>query len=194
MHPGLGPERRGVGYWASWATIAGVVIAVIGTVIAHNDAKPVIAPGTAVTTPGTAVSTPPAQVITTAPSAPPPQVTTKAPVNTVAAATPYRVPKGFVGTWRGPIDQSGSKPYSVIVTVASGAVGDSLGTVEYPELQCQGIWRLESGTANSIRVTELIDGGTTCIQTVSITLILQDGQLRYYIEDPQVRGTLKRGS
>ncbi|MFI5732725.1 hypothetical protein ACIA49_21590 [Kribbella sp. NPDC051587] len=194
MHPGLGPERRGVGYWASWATIAGVVIAVIGTVVAHNDAKPVA-------TPGTAVSTPPAQVITTGPITPPPQVitpppqvTTKAPVTTIAAATPYRVPKGFVGTWRGPIDQSGSKPYSVIATVTSGAVGDSLGTVEYPELQCQGIWRLESGTANSIRVTELIDGGTTCIQTISITLILQDGQLRYYIEDPQVRGTLKRGS
>jgi hypothetical protein len=187
MHPGLGPERRGVGYWASWATIAGVVIAVIGTVVAHNDAKPV-------STPGSAVSTPPAQVITTAPITPPPQVITKAPVTTIAAATPYRVPKSFVGTWRGPIDQSGSKPYSVIATVTSGAVGDSLGTVEYPELQCQGIWRLESGTANSIRVTELIDGGTTCIQTVSITLILQDGQLRYYIEDPQVRGTLKRGS
>ncbi|GAB3940231.1 hypothetical protein GCM10029976_057590 [Kribbella albertanoniae] len=169
----------------------------IGFLIADNDAKsatPTPSPtqsasiGPPSTPAPTSAPTPAPTSAPTLVSTPPP----KPPVSTVPVATPYKVPKGFLGTWRGPIDQDGSKDYSVIVTISSGIIGDSLGTVEYPELQCGGIWRLESGTTNSIRVTELIDTGSGCIDTVPITLILQDSQLRYYIDSPKVRGTLQR--
>ncbi|MEU0094802.1 NPCBM/NEW2 domain-containing protein [Kribbella sp. NPDC006257] len=39
-HPSSGPDRRSVAYWAGWAALAGVLIAIVAIFVAHNDAKP----------------------------------------------------------------------------------------------------------------------------------------------------------
>ena len=132
---------------------------------------------------------------TTQPNNPPTSAPTTAPPPATIAPAVYRVPKGFTGTWRGTLTQGSSQTYPVIVTLTTGIVGDSVATVEYPTLHCGGIWRLKSGSTNSISIEELIDPSTdgNCIATVPITLILNGTRLQYYIDDPvEVRGTLKK--
>ena len=132
---------------------------------------------------------------TTQPNNPPTSAPTTAPPPATVAPAVYRVPKGFTGTWRGTLTQGSSQTYPVIVTLTTGIVGDSVATVEYPTLHCGGIWRLKSGSTNSISIEELIDPSTdgNCIATVPITLILNGTRLQYYIDDPvEVRGTLKK--
>lgn len=124
------------------------------------------------------------------PAATPPQ-------STGQALAPGGVPSDaapFLGTWVGPVEQTGSGPYSVSLTL-QWVDGKLLGTSIYPELgQCRGDLinaRIFDGV---LTVDEVITPGSRC---VDITIRLEpSGQTLLYSwpQDPGLGGaTLTRG-
>ncbi|MEU2615299.1 hypothetical protein ABZ570_27525 [Micromonospora sp. NPDC007271] len=90
------------------------------------------------------------------------------------------VPQAFVGTWRGQITQPNSprSPYTSVVTLKVGAAGDQVGTVRYPELECQGTLTLEVAQARRLQVTEEIRTGSQCSREVNLDFrLLADGRM-----------------
>ena len=71
--------------------------------------------------------------------------------------------KAFAGTWRGPVDQPGSQPYSMAMKLRLRN-GKLSGSVDYPELRCGGTLTEASGVPGGIMLTERITyGGDTCV-------------------------------
>ncbi|MFD6666716.1 hypothetical protein ACFWDK_30710 [Micromonospora chalcea] len=90
------------------------------------------------------------------------------------------VPQAFVGTWRGQITQPNSprSPYSSVVILQVGAAGDQIGSVQYPELECQGTLTLEMAQARRLQVTEAIQTGSQCSREVNLDFrLLADGRM-----------------
>lgn len=90
----------------------------------------------------------------------------------------------FVGTWQsvGDVDQPNvDTTYRLEVEIRTGKVGDIVGTVSYPGLDCSGTWRLESATPERVEITEDItdDPEGTCLTPVDITLERTDDGLNY---------------
>ena len=86
----------------------------------------------------------------------------------------------LVGTWTGPINQPGSRDYSLILKldVVDGLLS---GTVEYPELGCSGTAK-ESAVRSRVRMSETItsDPEATCIATGDFVLtLIRNGKLRW---------------
>jgi hypothetical protein len=74
----------------------------------------------------------------------------------------------LTGSWVGPVDQPGSKPYSTRLDLTSP---DALsGAVDYPELSCGGEVSEVSRTSDSVRLTETITRGTGCVPVVTLTI------------------------
>src|SRR5690606_20409525 len=67
------------------------------------------------------------------------------------------------------------------VELHTGKVGDIVGTVSYPGLDCSRTWRLESATPERVEITEDItdDPEGTCLTPVDITLERTDDGLNY---------------
>ncbi|PPI18907.1 hypothetical protein C5D04_00430 [Rathayibacter sp. AY1D2] len=97
----------------------------------------------------------------------------------------------FVGTWTGPINQPGSWGYTTELTIAQTADGAYTGTVRYPELgNCAGY--LSDITVSGERMTATENITTTpgsCVQTVSLELVLEGNTLRYAIPTGSGSGT-----
>lgn len=98
---------------------------------------------------------------------------------TTAGPITPAVVKRMLGTWTGPINQIGSRPYSVVLVL--NPHGDLVsGVVEYPELNCTGVLdsaRSIGPTTSAIR--ETIHKGN-CVKDVGLELTLKDGKLSYY--------------
>jgi hypothetical protein len=80
----------------------------------------------------------------------------------------------FVGSWRGTGEQSDEpgRSWSIAATIAPGRVGDVVGTITYPSLQCGGDLELRSVSADSLVVREHIAFGT-CVDLGIVTLRYQ---------------------
>lgn len=79
----------------------------------------------------------------------------------------------LVGDWEGPVDQPGSRPYSLRLQL--GVTDEVMaGGVLYPELGCSGQWDEVSLDATTITVREQIDSDpqSTCIPELTATLQL----------------------
>ncbi|MFB9906011.1 hypothetical protein [Allokutzneria oryzae] len=81
----------------------------------------------------------------------------------------------FIGTWRSPapVNQPNSdKPYTMTMTLHSGAPGDKVGEAHYPELRCTGELTLEkSDRSRTVLVERIVtDPESTCVKQGTITL------------------------
>jgi len=103
---------------------------------------------------------------------------------------------GFLGTWRGSINQPGdpNSPYPAVLTMKSGRVDDIIGTSSYPTLKCSGRLTLLTASKNRLTVRENITKGTTNCITATITLVHRsNGSLDYSFSSPAPgHGTLKK--
>jgi len=106
----------------------------------------------------------------------------------------------FAGTWHGPIEQSGSEPYTTVMTIEAIALapaGTVIGTVRYPELgDCSGSVTLTGFDSEVLYVTETIDTNTSrCATSVDLTLTLGPGgdTLSYEAPGWDATGVLTRG-
>lgn len=77
----------------------------------------------------------------------------------------------FVGSWKGTGEQSDEpgRSWSIAATIAPGRVGDVVGTIAYPSLQCGGDLELRSVSADSLVVREHITFGS-CVDLGIVTL------------------------
>ncbi|MGH3378120.1 MAG: serine/threonine-protein kinase [Actinoallomurus sp.] len=102
---------------------------------------------------------------------------------------------GFLGTWRGSINQSGDpkSPYPAILTMKSGQVHDVIGHSSYPTLKCSGRLTLLKSSKSRLTVREDITEGTNCV-SATITLVHRsNGSLDYSFSSPSPgHGTLKK--
>ncbi|MFE2540006.1 serine/threonine-protein kinase [Actinacidiphila glaucinigra] len=101
----------------------------------------------------------------------------------------------YKGTWRGTVQQGDDKLYPVKIVYKGGKVGDVVGRVDYPTLECGGDWVLVSQTVRGLAVQEQITEGTlNCTDGVDITLTPSaDGTLLYAFESWEAgRSTLRR--
>lgn len=78
------------------------------------------------------------------------------------------------GHWRGPVNQPGSIPYSIDMTLGRAIQGKPVGTVSYPELNCAGSLLAEAVTARSITLRESIleNRNGNCTDGVKIVLTI----------------------
>lgn len=77
------------------------------------------------------------------------------------------LPETYEGTWDGQMTQPTSprSPYSMEVTFRPGLVGDVVGEVSYPDLECGGELTLTRAEAGRLIVAETIEYGTfACIE------------------------------
>ncbi len=90
----------------------------------------------------------------------------------VTAPDPLAMPRGFVGRWRGPATQSGSSDYGVDLTLKAGEVGDAVGRIRYPGLECGGTLTLQSINRSRVTLREeiTVDPRYTCVRTGVVTL------------------------
>jgi hypothetical protein len=107
---------------------------------------------------------------------------------------PNSLPDGFIGTWSGSITQDGydRSPYTAIVRITEGNVGDTVATGEFPTLDCRWHWTLKRVDGNRILVGERIDQGPECLD-VDITLVLENGAIRYSFDGGAGRAVLNKG-
>jgi hypothetical protein len=79
------------------------------------------------------------------------------------AAGPPPNRKAFAGTWRGPVDQPGSQPYSMVMKLRLRN-GKLSGSVDYPELGCGGTLTEGSAVPGGIMLNERLTYGVdTCV-------------------------------
>jgi hypothetical protein len=142
-------------------------------------------------TPAETASLPPEPTPTT-----PAETASAAPKPTQAPKPPEKVgavPIRFVGTWTGPVTQSGSNAgqYPVKMTVTGGELGEQVGTVEYLTLDCSGHLELSEASPYRLSVTEVItEGRFNCSETVVLFLTYQsNGKLTYGFKTDDARGT-----
>jgi len=81
----------------------------------------------------------------------------------------------FVGQWKGTVQQSGSRPYTIELSVRGMQVGSVVGTVAYPELSCVGTWTLESQQASEATFVEKITSGSRCISGIRVQMKVAQG-------------------
>lgn len=108
-------------------------------------------------------------------------------VVTQPVAGPARSGDGsaLVGTWSGPVDQSGAGPYGLEVTFTGSGAG--LGAeVAYPELSCTGRWELEEVTDDGLLFVETITDGSRCVTTLDVLVRPSAGQLLVEGQPPYV--------
>ncbi|WP_189783344.1 serine/threonine-protein kinase [Streptomyces capitiformicae] len=116
---------------------------------------------------------------------------------TASTAADGSVPSSFryEGTWRGTVTQGESNTYPIKTDYKGGKIGETVATVEYPTLDCGGIWVLVSQTDQGTQVEERItDGTSNCADEVAITLTPStDGTLEYSFDSiERGRATLRR--
>lgn len=105
----------------------------------------------------------------------------------------------FVGTWSGAVDQPGSRPYGVEVTISVTPDGFAAAQVRYPELDnCQGFWDGAYLRGASLHMVEHIQVARgSCVETVDIVVRRVGDQLSYTAGWDGVRvakGRLSRGT
>ncbi|MPZ84717.1 MAG: DUF946 domain-containing protein [Actinophytocola sp.] len=89
-----------------------------------------------------------------------PTATAGPPVPSRSRPAANGVPAAFQGSWRSPapVDQPTSdKTYHVELTIRDGAVGERVGDVRYPGLDCSGSLTLDEARADRLVVAEHID-------------------------------------
>ena len=80
---------------------------------------------------------------------------------------PEAVAKSMAGTWTGPVDQPGSRDYSVILSLRQQ--GDTLvGSVEYPELECSGYLHRAHIVDDKLLIQETISKNGSCVEEVGL--------------------------
>ena len=103
---------------------------------------------------------------------------------------------GFLGTWRGSIDQQGDpkSPYPAVLSVKSGRVNQIIGHSSYPTLNCSGQLTLLTASKDRLTVRENITEGVTHCITATITLVHRsNGTLDYSFSSPVPgHGTLRK--
>ena len=105
-------------------------------------------------------------------------------VATVQASYGEEVPvsgqvAGLLGTWSGPVDQPGSRPYSMQVTLRLTQGGKLRGSVVYPELSaCRGYWDSPRFRGDQVLMVEHItQRADSCIPEGNVVLALSaDGR------------------
>lgn len=91
-------------------------------------------------------------------------------------AKPDAIDTAFLGTWRSPdpVDQPTSdKTYYVEIKLRNGAVGEEVGEIGYPGLDCTGSLTLVEATPERIRLAELIElqPRYACVVQGEVTLV-----------------------
>lgn len=84
-----------------------------------------------------------------------------------------RLDARFSGTWRGKVHQDTGTvhDYTTTFSLRAGAVGDVVGEISYPELDCSGSLTLTAAWSDEIWVDELITQGTArCLDEGKIRL------------------------
>lgn len=84
----------------------------------------------------------------------------------------------WLGEWSGPIDQTGSKPYSVRMTLAHDGT-TVVGLVEYPELSCSGVLNKAELISGVLTIQEEITKNGGCLKYVDLTLKLVPDRIDY---------------
>lgn len=86
----------------------------------------------------------------------------------------------WLGTWSGPVDQEGSRPYSVQLHLEHDGQ-TVVGTVVYPELSCSGVLNDASLEGGVLSITETITEGTAnCFSPVALELTLSENEIAYH--------------
>ncbi|MGW4370996.1 hypothetical protein ACWEKT_35675 [Nocardia takedensis] len=81
----------------------------------------------------------------------------------------------LLGTWTGPVDQRGSRDYSVILSLRHDGR-----TVAYPELRCSGYLHRAELVGDALRIQETISKNGSCVVEVGLELKLDRTGLAYY--------------
>lgn len=84
----------------------------------------------------------------------------------------------WLGDWTGPVNQSGSRPYSVRMTLAHDG-RTVVGLVEYPELSCSGVLNNAQLVGDALTIQEEITKNGGCLKFVDLTLALAPGRIDY---------------
>jgi hypothetical protein len=87
--------------------------------------------------------------------------------------------EAWLGEWTGPVNQSGSKPYSVHMKLVHNGK-TVVGTVEYPELSCSGTLDGASLQADVLSIEETIAVNGECVTTVDLKLTLRANEIFYH--------------
>lgn len=84
--------------------------------------------------------------------------------------------------------------------LTAGGIGERVARASYATLNCSGYWQLTATLANEVRLTETIDQdpGSTCLQTVYVSLSPAGGKMtvafrdRSYSSEPLGGATLTK--
>ncbi len=152
-----------------------LVLAVVGWSIGHTLSSAGDDDATA-SSPATTSDQRPAATITTPPTtpAPAPTTTTEAPTATASASTdPGTIPDGFDGTWTG----TGFQPRGTVTSWSVEidlAAGDSTGSLDLPDLDCEGTLTVTDATARKLTMDDQVedDGDGTCADSATVELTL----------------------
>lgn len=85
----------------------------------------------------------------------------------------------WLGEWTGAVDQPGSPPYSVRLSLSHNG-RTVVGTVAYPELACSGELDDASLAGNVLAIEETITVNGRCLTSVDLDLTLRPGEIGYH--------------
>ncbi|MEO5875493.1 MAG: serine/threonine-protein kinase [Streptosporangiaceae bacterium] len=111
-------------------------------------------------------------LLATADSSDPPSVLpASATPSPTATPVPGLIPKEFLGRWKGTVLQfDGNEKYPVQINLRQGEAGETVGTVKYRSLGCEGTLRLIQVRPDTLRLTEYITINGGCDTPVNLTL------------------------
>jgi hypothetical protein len=116
--------------------------------------------------------------------------------NTTLACPSEPKPTGYFGDWVSPepvVQPDSPATYTMRVRLRDGQVGDVVGEVDYPGLECSGRWILLGKPADKLVLREQIDeerGTATCTKTGELELTLTDAGMHFaYTRDGETEDT-----
>lgn len=95
--------------------------------------------------------------------------------------------RGMLGTWKGPINQTGSRKYSVLLSLRQDG-RTVVGSVEYPELRCNGYLHAAKLMSGTLHIVETITKNGSCVEEVPLELTLQGDKLHYHFDGGRRHG------
>lgn len=87
--------------------------------------------------------------------------------------------EGLLGRWAGPIDQPGSRDYTVDLSLVHDG-RTVTGVVAYPELTCSGYLHAARMEDGALRIQETINRNSSCVEEVGLKLEMEGDRLSYY--------------
>ena len=95
--------------------------------------------------------------------------------------------RGMLGTWKGPINQTGSRKYSVLLSLRHDG-RTVVGSVAYPELRCNGYLHAAKLMSGTLHIAETITKNGSCVEEVPLELTLQGDKLHYHFDGGRRHG------